>query len=60
MKYQKRRRADLSGRMLRGEDLRDVDWRHLRRRDAVAGRFQAAMIQPDAWSVDTSTHCAII
>ena len=27
MKYQTRRRADLSGRMLRGEDLREVDWR---------------------------------
>ena len=27
MKYQRRRRADLSGRMLRGEDLREVDWR---------------------------------
>ena len=27
MKYQARRRADLSGRMLRGEDLRGVDWR---------------------------------
>ena len=27
VKYQARRRADLSGRMLRGEDLREVDWR---------------------------------
>ena len=28
MKFQARRRADLSGRMLRGEDLREVDWRN--------------------------------
>ena len=28
MKYQARRRANLSGRMLRGEDLREVNWRN--------------------------------